>query len=165
MVLADWVRIPPATVVDGTCTVIGIATPHNITDGKSYFLVVSAFAAAHSMGGSFDRISTPDFDCARVWDSVGIDSVPPGGCCCKPSVKTLTRMTRSSLKSEMRSIDERMPRAKVHITQAEHMALREAVLASLGPSATGLSTNEALSATILIALAEVWPTLPQVSSK
>lgn len=52
---------------DGT-SAIGISMPHSLVDGKGYYAIVAAFAAAHNHG-TLDVLGEFDFDSARVWKS------------------------------------------------------------------------------------------------
>jgi hypothetical protein len=143
--------------VDGT-SAIGIASPHSITDGKAYFMVVSAFATFHDTG-TFEFATLPDFDSARAWEEAipTIDhneraSIPCFGFGC------ITKIARPFFRSMVAGLDKAMPRAKVHLTQAELAELKVAIGAIVGDRVTA---NEAVSSALLIALAPHWPKLPK----
>ena len=158
---------------DGT-SAIGIASPHSLMDGKSYFGVVSAIAAAHSQGGSFDKVIVPDFDAAAVWEEktkdLNIDDEPT----LWVPFKLLT-WTEPLWALLMRRIDGLMPRARVHISREELDDLKAAVSHTLQPNGakpakgkggggSACTTNEALSAAFFHALAEE-PTGPFTPGK
>ena len=145
--------------VDGT-SAIGITSPHKITDGRSYFQVVSAFATAHDMNGSFELVALPDFDCARVWEEAmpTVDSDEMSTKCCWGRVGCITKIARPLFRTFLPKMDQFVPRAKIHLTQAELAELKTAIAVGVGHAVTA---NEAVSSALLVALAPHWPSLPK----
>mmetsp|Transcript_33777 Transcript_33777/g.36401 ORF Transcript_33777/g.36401 Transcript_33777/m.36401 type:complete len:600 (+) Transcript_33777:434-2233(+) len=149
---------------DGKTSCIGISIPHSIVDGKSYFSIVSIFAAGHSLG-SFDLLKAPDMDSAAVWDKA-IDSwnakkereqVEGGKSVIKSMyVKSALFLGKKMMKSLLnKDFNKMMPRAKIHFTQAELHQLKKNV-DSLSGGKKKATTNEIVSAIFLKAFAEQW---------
>ena len=140
---------------DGT-SAVGIASPHSFMDGKSYFVVVNALAAAFAQGGSFKGVKTPaSFDGASVWEectkSMDVSK--------QPTMWMPVKLLEAAIPFwalAMKRLDSMLPRAKVHLTQSELAQLKAAVGATLGGGGGGgaCTTNEALSAAFFVALAE-----------
>lgn len=141
---------------DGT-SALGISSPHVLTDGEAYFEVVSALAAAHGMDGSFDCTTLPDFDSAPVWEAAmpEVDLAATSTSWLSLEALLPTRLWDAFCEpawAEMnKGLVESFPRARVHISHAELTELRAAVAAD-GGTDCGVSTNEALSAALLVAL-------------
>ena len=134
---------------DGT-SAIGIAAPHSLMDGSSYFEVVTAIAAAHANGGSFDKVKTPDFDAAKVWEE-------------KTTVYDAAKQPTYWMPWKffnwlhpcwalgMPRLDQMLPRAKVHLSLPEINSLKGQVDKATGIKCTA---NEAISTAFMHALAE-----------
>ena len=137
---------------DGT-SAVGIASPHSLMDGKSYYEVVSAISQAHAKGGSFNGVRVPSFDGARVWEectkAVNVDGLPT----LWVPVALLEAMVPLWALA-MKRLDALLPRAKVHLTKSELGQLQSAVSATIGEKKAKCSTNEALSAALFHALAD-----------
>ena len=130
---------------DGTSS-IGIAAPHSLMDGGSYFEVVSALAAGHAKG-SFKSVPVPDFDAAKVWEATSTIHDP---------AKEQTYWVPYRIFDwfhplwalGMGRLDSMLPRAKVHLSLREIDTLRSrviSVLAAAGGKAPTVTTNEAIS--------------------
>lgn len=136
---------------DGT-SAIGIAAPHSLMDGKSYFAVVEAIAAAHAQGGSFRGVRVPDFDAARVWEdctrAVDVNDLQTTWVSFR-----LLEWTIGIWALAMPRIDSLLPRARVRLSQSDLQDLKSAVSGALGRK-EACTTNEALSAAFMHALAD-----------
>lgn len=136
---------------DGT-SAVGIALPHSLMDGKSYYEVVSAISQAHAKGGSFDGVRVPSFDGARVWEectkSVNVVGLPTLWV-----PVALLEATVPIWALVMKRIDALLPRAKVHLTKNELAELKSAVNATIDGKKAACTTNEALSAALFHTLA------------
>lgn len=140
---------------DGT-SAIGIACPHVVTDGKSYMQVLSCFSTAITHGAAgLQQIKPIDFDCAKVWETamptVDRKLTKTGAAVIMP-IAVLQFILPPILKLAFGGDgDAAVPRAKVHLTNEELNELKSAVGAAQG---TKLTANEALSAALLISLAD-----------
>ena len=140
---------------DGT-SALGIASPHSLMDGKSYYKVVSAIAAAHEKKGNLDKAALLDFDAATIWEektkSLDVSKEPTLWVPFR-----LLEMLEPVWALAMPRLDQILPRAKVHLSLAELTELKAAAgnaLAKGGGSKKGCTTNEALSAAFFVALAD-----------
>eukprot|EP00316_Scyphosphaera_apsteinii_P023592 CAMPEP_0119337828 /NCGR_PEP_ID=MMETSP1333-20130426/94788_1 /TAXON_ID=418940 /ORGANISM="Scyphosphaera apsteinii, Strain RCC1455" /LENGTH=595 /DNA_ID=CAMNT_0007348965 /DNA_START=195 /DNA_END=1982 /DNA_ORIENTATION=+ len=144
---------------DGT-SAIGISSPHILTDGQAYFDVVSAFAAALGMDESYDFDSLPDFDSAPLWEAAmpKLDLAGTSTRWFSPEgfipVRLWDTFCAPAWAQMNRGLVDELPRARVHITQAEVTELRAAIVAAQDDASKGrnVSMNEAISAAFLVAL-------------
>ena len=162
---------------DGT-SAISIASAHSLGDGKSYFGLVQAFAAAHNHG-TFDLRPLPSFDSASAWEA----AMPTVDRTATTSAFWLPEWVRARrVEPRVTPIYERMSRtslrAKIHVSASELAALKHDINASLreeaeeregaaaastggveaaAAAAVGVTSNEAISAAMFIALKDDWP--------
>lgn len=151
--------------VDGT-SCIGISMPHSITDGKSFFAIVSALAAGHghgtfeltpaltldsapAMSAAWSRLASRD-DHSTLWAScavrvlVWVLLLPLVAA--KVIIHTLVSLFSCGLCFPRMLRAGSSKRAKVHLSLDELRALKVRVASAVGGEIT---TNEALSAALL----------------
>jgi hypothetical protein len=149
---------------DGTSS-IGISLPHCLADGKTYFAIVTAFAAAHN-NGSPELVPSPDFEATHAAWSAAYRQL---GWCHSPVKLLVGGLLAVAVVPLLLLVlliiialfaikggacfhsfaQSTWPRAKVHLSQADVAAIKKGVDAAYGGKVT---TNEALCSVLTLAL-------------